>query len=414
MRGRCAESEKPIGYKLYTVIITILPAINTYKSPIPNVELGTFLLLVLFLFMILNDRKIYADNLIWKWLIMLYAFLLFTIIASFNPGILETSLFSITFRFLKICAVVLIVIVQGRSWFDYTIAIKTLRIFSLLCVAFIILQSILYYGAGIILHGIYIPLASAEGYSDYNFEYMYSILFRPTSFFFEPSHFCAYALVYFTYLLSANTEKYRRLQLAVMTLGIVMSTSGTGIVLIPITVLITVMLMLFKRNISTTRNSLLLGAIVAIAIIIALNVYINSDVGLTVLQRYIKSDGSLGTAVLGRLDSGAYELYKELPIFYKIIGTGFGNRPSTVYFSSLYSILYGDGLVGLILLLWIIISSYRKSGLFGKLLSVVYMVLMIGTGVFNFASIGLYFSFIHQDIYDPMPHIDKKHYSCER
>ena len=77
MRGRYAESEKPIGYKLYTVIITILPAINTYKSPIPNVELGTFLLLVLFLFMILNDRKIYADNLIWKWLIMLYAFFYF-------------------------------------------------------------------------------------------------------------------------------------------------------------------------------------------------------------------------------------------------------------------------------------------------------------------------------------------------
>ena len=103
-----------------------------------------------------------------------------------------------------------------------------------------------------------------------------------------------------------------------------------------------------------------------------------------------------------------------MPIFYKIIGTGLGNRPSTVYFSSLYSILYGDGLVGLILLLWIIISSYRKSGLFGKLLSVVYMVLMIGTGVFNFASIGLYFSFIHQDIYEPMPHIDKKYYSCKR
>ncbi len=414
MRGRYTESERPIGYKLYTVIITVLPAINTYKSPIPNVELGTFLLLVLFLFMILHDRKIYADNLIYKWLVMLYTFMFFTIIASFNSEILETSLFSVTFRFLKICAVVLIVIIQGRAWFDYTIAIKTLQIFSLLCVAFIIVQSLLYYGAGIIFHGIYIPLAFAEGYSDYNFEYMYRILFRPTSFFFEPSHFCAYAFVYYAYLLSANAEKYRRLQLAIMTLGIVMSTSGTGIVLIPITIFISLILRFLIGNLSTTRNSLMIGTIVTIAIIITLNVYVNSDVGQTVLQRYIESDGTLGTATLGRLDSGAYELYKKLPVFHKIIGTGFGNRPSTIYFSSLNAILYGDGLVGLVLLFWIIISSYRKSEVFGKLLCVVYMILMVGTGVFNFASIGLYFTFIHQDIYKSMSHIDKVQYLCER
>ncbi len=111
----------------------------------------------------------------------------------------------------------------------------------------------------------------------------------------------------------------------------------------------------------------------------------------------ILDDGTIGGAATGRIESGASSYFSNLPFSMQLIGTGFGFRPDDVYFSSLYAILYGNGYIGLGCVVLILIYYIFNNSPYGKLLTICYALLFIGTGIFNFASIGLYFSFISKE-----------------
>jgi hypothetical protein len=122
--------------------------------------------------------------------------------------------------------------------------------------------------------------------------------------------------------------------------------------------------------------------------------FLNTSIGQSSIGRFMLQDGTLGPSVNGRFKSGAQELFLELPLLYKIIGCGFGDRTTEVYFPSLYAILYGDGYIGLFLVAVILVWYFMNGNLFQKKCCITYAALMTGTGVFNFGSILIYFLFI--------------------
>ena len=377
--------------KIYTTALVLLPALNVYRSFIPSVEFGTFLIAFCSLVIFISKPGFNSPQSDAIWIYLLSFFFVCTTVSIV---LLDYNLFllgSVLARFFKVVLIVFTLFMIGRYYFDYEWAIKVLRFFSILCVIFILVQYLCFYGFSVRLMGVYAPFTSAEGYADYDFNRMYRILFRPSAFFFEPAHLSAYLFVYLCYLLSYKEEKKCLLQQFFLVLGILLSTSGTGFVILPLLYFYT-----FLNNYRKMISGRYLMRVVIILICIAGLIYLFSlsDFGTSAFRRIINNDGTLGTAATGRLQSGAYDMFKQLPLPFKLIGCGFGNRPTTVYFSSLYSLLYGDGYLGTSFFFFLLFVYYMRSNGFGKLLLLTYVFLLIGTGVFNFATIGLYFSMI--------------------
>ena len=378
--------------KYFSSILVLLPALNVYKSFIPSVELGTFLILLCDILFMFGKRKLTHIGVDSWWIALIVLFGVLTIIADMMIGHNSSEEFGIIMRFLKIVIIVLSICIIGKSHVDYARSVKTLEIFALASAVFLFVQYVANF-AGLRLMGVYAPLTSAEGYADYDFDTMYSILFRPSAFFFEPSHFATYMSVYLSYLLSHDFISKRRLKLAVCILAILLSTSGTGYVLLLILVIASILFSRFDSNKNKTSSVKYL--FYSVIIFTAVYYFMTStDIGTSSMARLIGEDGGLGASTSGRIESGAADLFAALPESYRWIGCGFGFRPDTVYFPSLYALLYGDGYIGLGLFILLLLAYFVKSTTFGRLLILSYGVLMVGTGVFNFASIGLFFSLI--------------------
>lgn len=385
--------------KLYTITLVLLPAINVYRSPIPSVELGTFIILFCTVFFFCNEMRFNKPGLGALWLYLLLVFFICTAISSIIVGYNSIEYRGVFFRYMKIVIIVLALFTIGNNHFDAKLGIKTLKIFSLSCVAYIIIQYIAYYILGIRLIGVVSSLASAEGYAEYVSNSVHQLLYRPCAFFFEPAHFASYSFVYLCWLLTHGEEKHCNLQITFIIIGLLLSTSGTAYAILPVLIIISLM---FKAKNGTLAfyNAWKYGVvIVAVGILIVL--FFNSEIGSSSLGRLFNDDGSLGGAATGRLQSGAYKLFKELPTVLQFIGCGFGYRPSDVYFPSIYAILYGDGYLGLGLFVILLVIYFVKAREFGKMLCITYAILFIGTGVFNFASIGLYFCLISEETREP-------------
>ena len=366
--------------KLYTAVIVMLPAINVYRSLIPSIELGTFLILLCTTFFFLDTRnraKVGIDKI---WGVLLIVFLLCTFIATTINTDYNIRYF---FRYLKIVVIVVSIMFYGKTYFNYKYATKTLRYFSIVCSVFIIIQTVLY-NFGVFLPGIIMGLVSIEG--ELADQSVFSI-YRPSAFFFEPAHFACYQFVFLSYLLSNSGEKKRNILIALTFLSIFFSTSGTGLVIAPILVFASIILGERKNKIKYAFY----GAILVASFIFLIT---NTHIGQDAIGRFINENGEVGGAATGRLDSGADVLFDSLPTILQWIGCGFGYRPEEVYFPSLYAILYGDGYIGLVTFALLGLIYFVKTSLFGRLLLIAYYLLFMGAGVFNFGTIGLYFMFI--------------------
>ncbi len=381
--------------KLYTITLVLLPALNVYRSPIPSVELGTLIILFCTVFFFCSKPGIYKPGLGSLWIYLLLVFFVCTAISSIILDYDSAEYSKVYFRFFKIVIIVISIFIIGKDRFNYELAIKALKIFSLLCAFYIIVQNIGYYLFGIRILGVYSPLASVEEYVEFGANATQDVLYRPSAFFFEPAHFASYSMVYLCRLFTHDGEKYRIWQIVIMITGLLLSTSGTALSIIPVIFLLSIAFKIREGTIAfhNAWKYILLFLVVAVLI----RIFLTSYIGSSALGRFFNDDGTLGGAFTGRLQSGAYELFKELPSVLQFIGCGFGNRPADVYFPSMYAILYGDGYLGLALFVLLLIIYFVKARNFGKMLCLTYGLLFIGTGAFNFASIGLYFCLIAEE-----------------
>ena len=380
--------------KLFTVTLVALPAMNVYRSPIPSVELGTLIILACTIFFFCLRPGVGKPEVGSLWIYLLLVFFVCTSISSIILSYNSSEYSKVFFRFVKIVIIVISIIAFGKERFDYQLAIKVLKIFSLFCAIYIIIQNLGYYAFGTRILGVYFPLASSDDYTELNA--IQKMMYRPCAFFFEPAHYAAYSLVYLCWLLTHNNENYRNWQIILMVAGLLFSTSGTAFVILPIIFIVSI---LFKIKDGTIAFHNVWKYIIVFSIVVVLIcLFFMSDIGSASLGRFIEDDGSIGGAATGRLQSGAFGLFQQLPSILQFIGCGFGYRPDDVYFPSIYAILYGDGYLGLGMFIILLTTYYMKANQFGKMLCITYSLLFIGTGVFNFASIGLYFSLIMADI----------------
>ncbi len=154
----------------------------------------------------------------------------------------------------------------------------------------------------------------------------------------------------------------------IITLGIVVSTSGQGLFIIAICWGI--------WGLRQMRSQRITGLLI---ILICSFLFLRSyDLNYTISR--ITTNEELN-AVDAR--SGGYELVKELPGNSIVFGTGYGNYVESIYYSSFAEILFCTGIVGLLIVLLFYLSLFIKGSLFQKVLVISSLVLMAGGGIFT-------------------------------
>lgn len=368
--------------KIYTLLCVLFPVTSIYLSPIPGVELGTFLTLGFCVYLFFSHTKIKTKypNLLWA--VLLYIFLCTLITVAQSDTVYYSSLSSIINRTFRFEIIIIVLIAIGiPSFFNKDFFIKSLYVSSLIVAGYAILQSVWFALTSTKLMNTFAPTKQGVVFSTYLGEYEH--VYRPPSFFLEPAaaaYFLTPCLCYLLFSQTSISPRKRFIALAVLSLGIICTTSGQGLL-----VLLLCWLIWFIREFRSLHISSILCFLFSAYLVIT-----NIDIKYAIM-RVFGIDGNI-SAVEAR--SGGYDMIQTLDIHHLILGTGFGNYDETIYYSSFAELIFCVGIFGFVLILLMYIVSFVKGILFQRVLIVMSLVLMTGGGIFSANYLCLYLPLI--------------------
>ena len=342
-----------IQTKIFTFLCVFNPILGIYSSPIPGMDFGTFAVLLFAFIMLFDNRKKH-----FRLPGTLSAVLIYTVLCTALGlfGVLFSDFWSVLFRLLRYVIVLVIMIGIGfPTYFNKDLFIKYLGSTSILVAGFAILQTIAYYSTGIKISGIFGPTKLTLDST--NAETLVDLMYRPPSLFWEPSHAAYFMTPYLCYLLfsqDALNSRKGKILIAILSLGILVTTSGQGLIILAVC-----WGLWFLRNLKELKIGM-----IAFSIIFFIVVLSYFDVFATI-ERVIDNSGNLN-AVDAR--SGGYDIIKATPKSDLIFGYGFGNYDETIYYSSFAEIIFCTGFVGLFLVLLLYFKAFVKGIRFQKIL----------------------------------------------
>lgn len=208
-------------------------------------------------------------------------------------------------------------------------------------------------------------------------------LFRPSAFFIEPAHYSQYCLIGLTVSL-ANNEELLNKKAIIISIGIILTTSGLGIV----TTFAIWMVKLVINGKGLTRSTIIylcVGLLILILAFIALFAVSNSF--RMAVARITTGSVDHKSALEGRL--GTWILLKDLNAEELLFGMGYGNIPTygvkriTYYMTGIIELLYCQGILGtsLFLLCYIqmMLKAFRRNALTALYILIVYIPFLIGS-----------------------------------
>lgn len=378
--------------RIYTFLIVILPIIAVYKSPISGIDLGTFAFISMSFFILLFSKG--RVQLIKPMLIFLIYIVFSTLISMQLQGELENIL--IILRTGKFVLLILLILhIGNKELFDIEFGLKVLKTVSIVSVLYLILQTIGYKFFNVLLPNGILSLIIDEAYLNVDYVTEAKFLYRPSSFFIEPSSFSQYNLLYLSYSIFGLDNKkllYNWRHALYISVGILLTGSGQGILLVFATWGLWVLNKLFLSKMKFKQYLLLAGIIVSGMLFIPYLLQ-NDFISKALSRVFTASTSSGGNAFLARIKG--YDHFNRLPSIFKIIGMGYGNVPPRIYFNSAAYTLYCSGMIGGIILLYIFWDIFKKGIGFQKEFTIIYFILTMGTTAFKATSICFYLSFIY-------------------
>ena len=362
--------------RLFELLIAFLPIFAVYISPIPGVDLGTFLSFVLFVALLVSKRtvSIWKNGTFWALLFYTLADTLFMLLFTSARFSTTTSILFRLFRFLFMLIAYIGVGMTGE--FDMKRFLKILRVVTLLVAGYAIAQQIAFRLTGVKLINVFGATKQGVVFNPTLGEY--ETVYRPPSVFLEPSGVTYYVIPYLCFcLFSDEYSQYFGKKSAIrdalfISIGLIATTSGMGLTSIAIAWLLWVAKILKKKNVRKTFIAVPLLAAAGIA-------FKTSNLIHYSIERIFNDAGT--SAVEAR--SYGYAVLRELSLFHKIFGTGFGNYDETVYYTSIADILFCTGVVGFVLVAVFYLQLYRKGNAFQKGLVFLSFVLMLGGGIYS-------------------------------
>ena len=359
--------------KIYTVYIILLPIIQYYKSPIPSLNLATVIVCLLLMAspVYIDFRRLRFERDI---LVYLGVFLVCSIITlGFNSD-------SDIVLVLRYAAIILVLSLYSKEYFDIQYGIRALYVLLLMSVIMMAIQYICYYFIGFKISATIPMLMRDEAYSSDLFESS----FRASGLFMEPSHLATSGIVLALYLLTEiknDNEKNRKKMLSVSIIAIIVSGSGMGYVFL----LVVVGMSIVSSSMNLSKKAILIfGIIITIVIICVFPNFFDpilsrmsseSVQDASSSSRFLNSISRIGgVALLSRLASLDY--FFRLDTLHKLVGVGAGGYSIGLYGSSLTTSLYQYGYISLCYIIPLIIKNIISKKQFRRRLGVL-LVLMI-------------------------------------
>ncbi len=361
----------------YGALIAVLPILSLYKSPIPYLDFGLFLMIGLLILASLtsgrsgNARSIKVDKDVEIWLLYVISL---AISLLFSGAAFKTCLPLVAKNILYI---LLLVLGYGYRLIDYASLRKPYILACDLSVIVILLQSVIYYAFGKLIFFYIEPLLMADPNTHYWIHGSGIEIFRASSFFREPSHFFCYVFVGIIMMLFEEKKDIKRAFF--YSIGVVCSTSGMGIVLTSL-----IWGIFIFKNILASRNKVKYLGFASLLLCLGIGM-MQSSMGRAILQRVFDRSYTGGNALTGRLMG--FNIIFDLENIHVLFGNGYGAhtfRYEYVYAPSWAFIIYGMGTSGFLIVFYIFARLWKKSSDFeSKVL--IFMIIILGFGhtIFN-------------------------------
>lgn len=389
------QSQTPLSRleRFFTAFVVFIPIIQYYKSPVPGLNLATFLALC-FLGWFLTARpkptKPRQRLLSPAWIYL--GFLTFNVVATsflYDYPILDPRLLD----YLRAILLVMSILVLGGRHFDFSFAVSVLEKLLLASALWMLVQLVFAHVLGHPITGNIPVLLTHEGYKIPGE--------RPTGFYMEPSEFAKNAIMYFCLTLFGNKSLSRleiRKVLAVIG-GIAISGSGMGYVLLSSGFVVWICHHVFFKRMTTGK---LLGGLVLIAVCVAGSLaFLQTSAGQFAVSRIVSEEekGPMGhwggQALSGRTYTN--HLFDDLSETQKVFGVGFGH--DSLVFENYYRNSWASNLVAcgyLSIPVWLLIFFivfFRGDARF-KVFVVVFAFLSCISAVATPTGFSYFFSFL--------------------
>lgn len=351
---------------LYSIFIAIYPILCIYKG-IGSVTIGDFILIGFTLYGLLH--RMYKS----KNFKFVFCFLIYVALSLFLNMNLSSVTFSyipsvLIFRYAKLVLYFLSIFICNGKFFDFKIFKKAILCCSIICCAFLFLQYIMYYGFGKVITG-HIPGLTIHltEYAEIDYEYFYSHFFRPCSLLLEPASFCQYIIV--GLIISLFDKKNNKVTLIslILSFGMILTTSGQGILYLFIVFFI------FFNNKYKGGYKTLFFILIPIVVIMLYNY---SDAFRFSFDRLFNENAQSARF-------GSYQYLFNMDFIHTVFGYGYGVTPNGEYLAGLVYVMYGSGIIGLIICLCIFFSFFKNSNnILSKLLCLLFFAMFLGTSLF--------------------------------
>lgn len=372
---------------LYNLIIVLLPLLGYLKSPLPFMNLGTFLLTIASPFVILDNLKKNRTTIGLKPLVpylvcITVQSIIFSIWQNDNKGVVSA---------LYMWFICIITLYFGlRKSFDLDRARSYLETIGIILTCTVLMQYLIYF-----LTGIASPITpdtllyDQESFST-EIRYIGSIP-RFGGCFPEPAHFSQYVIICIISALFAGKTKSTSVKKAIfMTFGILLTTSGMGLML---SVFVWMSWYVFYRREKSTSKfeNILMNAMLVIIIAFVLFFIAMQFEAFQAIVGRIFGINSSYNAIQGR--TWAYHMYQRLSAKEQIYGVGYGFIPP-IFMASVPLTLYTTGVFGIVTLAYSLINIVFRSKGFSREVCIVFILMLFFTGVFNQRGVAFYYSFM--------------------
>ena len=363
-------------------LIALLPLLSVYRSPISGIDIGTVLLFIIAFKYFLKNKGLYTKkHNPYNWL-MIYIFLTTVINISafaFTDNLQYASVTITILRLMKLIMVLFFVFTLDLfQYMDFKEIIGTLEKTVFVNSGFIVIQRCSYQLLGRIIANPLVRIATNEAYADSRYNMLIGQYIRPSGFFLEPSHFAQYCSVYLCYILFLDRRlNFKRI--LIVTIGIILSGSGMGILMLVLLVGISLIIHLKKRLITTTLYIVIYTGAV---LFFGKSGFINSILGRVFTNENLYG----GNAVRARIGNG-YRIFESLNALNKVFGCGYGHVPNSIYLNGWAYVLNTLGILGVLVFGLVAVYTFIKTKSWGRWVIVCYLLLMAGAQLFTASSI---------------------------
>lgn len=350
---------------LYSYILIMLPFLYQYKGLGNTISFGEMLILPFMAIFLIYD----SGTKILRYNISLFILYFWTILSMLICGFLPYASMSESFTMVSRLVFYAFVILVSRNHFHYNYIKRTYEILVLLFAIYAIAQYVFH-----MVDGGYLPMYIKYEWlfppemrgADLIQYYSKNSTYRVSSLFLEPGYFVLFSFPAIVEMVVNDTKKY--VSALIIAIAIIMSGSAAGFVGIFI------ILLYSYFSVGEKKTSVKIGFVLATAIAV-IAIFMSGLASYSISRVY--SGGSFGGSFEDRIVNGLI-IYKQLPFAHKLIGAGINNTANAMdyygintginmwgiskdYCASVFSILNGAGIIGLLLLIVLIFGYWRTA-----------------------------------------------------